>query len=88
MGDFNALEGSETYISVTEHFNDAMYVAEETDPGYTYQNWGNLDNADRIDYFMLSKTGFKVNRYEVLDGVRDGVYTSDHCPIVLNVTLE
>ena len=88
MGDFNALEGSETYISVTEHFNDAMYVAEESDPGYTYQNWGNLDNADRIDYFMLSKTGFKVNRYEVLDGVRDGVYTSDHCPIVLNVTLE
>ena len=88
MGDFNALEGSETYISVTEHFNDALYVAEEAEEGYTYQNWGNIDNAERIDYFMLSKTGFKVNSYQVLDGVRNGVYTSDHCPIVLNVTVE
>ncbi len=88
MGDFNALEGSETYISVTEHFADAMYEAEESDDGYTYQNWGDLENSRRIDFFMLSKTGFQVHTYEVLDGVREGVYTSDHCPIVLKVTLE
>lgn len=88
MGDFNAREGSKTYVSVTEHFLDAMYAAEITDESYTYQNWGNLENARRIDYFMLSKSGFVVKEYDVLTDTHDGVYSSDHCPIVLTVTME
>ena len=88
MGDFNALEGSETYISATENFDDAMYAAGGTENGYTYQNWGNMEKACRIDFFMLSKTGFQVKDYQVLSGIRDGVYTSDHCPIVLKVALD
>ena len=88
MGDFNAVEGSRTYESVTEHFLDAMYAAERTEDSYTYQNWGNLENAKRIDYFMLSRSGFAVQEYDVLTELHDGVYSSDHCPIVLTVTLE
>lgn len=88
MGDFNALEGSETYNSVTENFLDAQKVAPVTSDSHTYQNWGNEESFKRIDYFMVSKTGFKINSYNVLSGVRDGVYTSDHCPIVLEVELE
>lgn len=87
MGDFNAEEGSETYISVTEHFLDARYAAEETVDTYTYQNWGDLDNARRIDYFMLSKTGFRVHSYCALTEPYDGIYSSDHSPIVLRVSL-
>jgi exonuclease III len=37
---------------------------------------------------MVSKTGFKVESYNVLSGIRDGVYTSDHCPIILEVKIE
>ena len=88
MGDFNALEGSETYNSVTENFLDAQKVALKTSDSHTYQNWGNEASFRRIDYFMVSKTGFKINSYNVLSGVRDGIYTSDHCPIVLEVELE
>ncbi len=88
MGDFNAKEGSETYTSVTENFLDAYYAANETMDSYTYQNWGNLDNSKRIDYFMLSKSGFEVHKYEVLTHTHNGVYSSDHCPIVLSVTME
>lgn len=88
MGDFNAKEGSETYESVTEHFLDAYYAAEETMDSYTYQNWGNLDNSRRIDYFMLSESGFSVHSYEVLNHTHDGVYCSDHCPILLTVSLD
>ena len=88
MGDFNALEGSETYNSVTENFLDAQKVALKTSDSHTYQNWGNEASFKRIDYFMVSKTGLKINSYNVLSGVRDGVYTSDHCPIVLEVELE
>ena len=88
MGDFNALEGSVTYNSVTENFLDAKKVAEKTSDSHTYQNWGNPEKFQRIDYFMASKTGFKINSYDVLSGVHDGVYSSDHCPIVLDVKLE
>ena len=88
MGDFNAVEGSETYKSVTQDFLDARYEAAETRDSYTYQNWGNLENAKRLDYFMISKTGWQALRYAVVDPVRDGIYTSDHCPIVLELVLQ
>lgn len=88
MGDFNALEGSVTYNSVTENFLDAKKVAENTSDSHTYQNWGNPEKFQRIDYFMVSKTGFKINSYDVLSAVHDGVYSSDHCPIVLEVEIE
>ncbi len=88
MGDFNALEGSETYIKVTENFSDARYETENTSDSHTYQGWGNPEKYKRIDYFMISKTGFKVNSYNVVSGLHDGVYSSDHCPIVLEVQLE
>ena len=88
MGDFNALEGSETYQSATEHFLDAQYAAAETMEGHTYQNWGNPEKFKRLDYFMISKTGFVAQRYAVVQPVHDGVYASDHCPIVVELVLE
>lgn len=88
MGDFNALEGSATYNSVTENFLDAQKVALNTITSHTYQNWGNPESFRRIDYFMVSKTGFKVESYNVLSGLRDGVYTSDHCPILIELRFE
>ena len=88
MGDLNAEEGSETYISATGNFLDARYEAAETTDSYTYQNWGNMEKACRIDYFMVSKTGFDILSYAVVDNVHNGVYASDHCPIVMTVTME
>ncbi len=88
MGDFNAQEGSETYTRVTENFIDARYATENTNDSYTYQGWGDPEKYKRIDYFMISKTGIKVNEYNVLSGLHDGVYSSDHCPIVLEFTID
>ncbi len=87
MGDLNAEEGSETYNSVTQSFLDARYAAPETTDSYTYQNWGNMGSAKRIDYFMISKEGIKVQRYNVVPALHDGVYSTDHCPITLEFTL-
>lgn len=87
MGDFNAQEGSKTYKSATEHFLDAQYAAAETMEGHTYQNWGNPEKYKRLDYFMISKTGFTAQRYAVIQPVHDGVYVSDHCPIVVELTM-
>ena len=88
MGDFNALEGSETYQSVTSSFDDALYEAETAaGTSYTYQNWGNLENAKRLDYFMLSPDDFLVREYQVIPAVHNGTYSSDHCPIVMSAVL-
>ena len=88
MGDFNAEEGSETYINVTENFLDARYETDNTTGTGTFQRWGEIEGGERIDYFMISKEGFRVQRYAVVDIVHDGAYMSDHSPIVLDVTLE
>ena len=88
MGDFNALEGSETYQSATAYFLDAQYAAAESVQSHTYQNWGNPEKFKRLDYFMISKTGVNAQRYWVVEPIHDGIYVSDHCPIVLQLTLQ
>ena len=88
MGDFNAKENSKTYENVTQYFVDARYAAAETTDSATYQNWGNMDNARRIDYFMVSPNGMNVLRYNVLNHTHDGVFASDHWPLVLTVSFD
>lgn len=88
MGDFNCEEGSETYNAVTENFLDAKYQTENTMTSCTYQNFGKALDRNCIDYFMISKEGFTVNSYKVLTDTYDGVYPSDHFPIVTNLTLD
>ena len=87
MGDFNALEGSETYLSATENFLDAQYAAAETCQSHTYQNWGDPESYKRLDYFMISREGFRVDRYDVIHPIHEGIYASDHCPIVLHIAM-
>ena len=86
MGDFNAEEGSETYISVTKDFLDARYETEKSDFSKTYQDWGKT--GKQLDYFMISKTGFEVVEYDVVTELYDGVYSADHFPIVLKSKLK
>lgn len=86
MGDFNAEEDSETYRSAVESFDDVKYLTEKTMTSATYQNWGTALDNDCIDYVMVSKNGFTVNEYKVVQTTYDGVYPSDHFP--LSVSLE
>ena len=88
MGDLNAQEGSATYISATENFLDARYEAKETVDTFTFHGWGDAERQKRIDYFMVSKTGFAVNRYAVLDTPHNGVWSSDHAALVLELELD
>lgn len=87
MGDFNTSEGSETYNSVTENFVDAKHETEDTSDSCTYQGFGKEKEYKRIDYFMLSKGDFTVEKYFVLSGKRDGSYTSDHNSIIVDLKI-
>ncbi len=88
MGDFNADESSVTYENVTKDFLDAKYQTENTMSGCTYQAFGEQLDNENIDYFMISKTGITVNEYKVVTDTYDGVYPSDHFPILLKFTLD
>lgn len=87
MGDFNAVEDSETYRSVTKNFIDAKYQTDNPTKQATYQNWGKSLDRECIDYLMISKTGIKAKTYKVVDSTYDGVYPSDHFPIFLTLEL-
>ncbi|MBQ9517108.1 MAG: endonuclease/exonuclease/phosphatase family protein [Eubacterium sp.] len=88
MGDFNADESSSTYKAATDIFLDAKYQTENTQTGATYQGFGKQLERENIDYFMISKTGIKVNEYRIIDATYDGVYPSDHFSIAVNISLE
>lgn len=87
MGDFNAEESSETYKSATKNFLDVKYQTKDASGGATYQNWGKSLDRNCIDYVMISKTGFTVNAYKVVQNTYDGVYPSDHFPLSVSLTL-
>ena len=87
MGDFNAEEGSVTYENVTKDFLDARYQVDNAVDSCTYQNFGKELDRNRIDYFMISKTGINVKSYKVVTDTFDGVYPSDHFPLLAEFTL-
>lgn len=87
MGDLNAREDTETYRAATQSFDDAKYRTADPPAGPTYQKWGHRLNDENIDYFLISKTGISVSDYRIADTVYDGVYPSDHFPILLHIDL-
>ena len=68
-------------------FLDVKYQTKDPIKSCTYQNWGKRLDDDCIDYIMISKTGFRVNSYNVVRTTYDGVYPSDHFPITASLTL-
>lgn len=81
FGDLNATEDSTTYKNVTESFYDAKYTLKSFEKSCTYQGFGTDLDSDCIDYFLISKTGIKMNAYKVVKDTYDGVYPSDHYQI-------
>ncbi len=88
MGDFNATEDSQTYLTATEALLDIKYQVENDYVNCaTYHNWGQELNRSAIDYFMITKTGVSVDSYEVITTTYNGKYVSDHFPIVTMLTI-
>ena len=88
MGDFNATESSQTYLTATETFWDVRYqVKNDYTNCATFHNWGQQLNNKPIDYFFITQTGFTVNSYQVVTTTYNGNYASDHFPIVTTLTL-
>ncbi len=88
MGDLNAAaEYGSTYQTATTYFKDAKYCTNDSDDGTTWHGWDFSDNTEIDDFFMISETGIDVLQYRILRDSYDGVYPSDHYPIMLKMTL-
>ena len=87
MGDMNDFVGSATYnYALSRNLNDAQIVASEKylGPGATYHAYGRIINNARIYYFFTSYD-ITVNSYKVIDKTYNGVYSSDHFPILMKI---
>ena len=88
MGDMNALEDTPTIQSTKDSFDDALKIATTTTgTDYTYNNWGDPEAGDRIDYILIGKGAATVSEYHVVNNSHNGIYSSDHCPIYIKTKI-
>lgn len=96
MGDFNATPDDPVLKILTDernprHLTDSRALAQTVlGPSWSYQEFGNLpmDKRVLIDYVLL-KGPWQMHEYGVMDvGRPDGGYASDHCPVVIRLSLK
>ena len=87
-GDFNADEKSETYSMLTESFADSRKLAEESESGKTFHNYGLGDpfHSSAIDFVFVPKNVW-VTRYKIIDNKVNKMYLSDHYGLCVDLRL-
>ncbi len=87
-GDFNfGSERTNAYRIATSLYDDAKYRTEDSDSGTTWHGWEITDYVEIDDYFFISKAGIDVQQYRILRDNENGVYPSDHYPILMKIAL-
>lgn len=89
-GDFNCKPDTVAFESlVNGGFVSSMYVAPETMSIGTYHGYTKSDTSDElpIDHILFSKTNGYAKSYTVMTDKYNGIYPSDHFPIVSEITL-
>ncbi len=88
-GDFNVIEGSETYNVASSLLNDSKKIAKSVHESITYHGYGSSSASVKngcIDYIFVS-SDIKVENYCVYDELVDGGYASDHYAVYVDLTL-
>jgi endonuclease/exonuclease/phosphatase family metal-dependent hydrolase len=86
-GDFNTYEGDEAYNEMITCLKDSKFLADESDEGKTFHNYGKqFFRLKPIDFVFVSD-GVKVNRYKIIDEKISGMYLSDHYGVCVDAVL-
>lgn len=83
-GDFNQTRGMSAHSEVSAVLNDSLAAANENEIKGTYQEWGEQDNAEPID-FIFSSDAITAVDYQVLDDISNS-YVSDHYGVYAEFT--
>ena len=94
-GDFNSSPDSDVIAHITDakndnHLTDSRNVSPVVyGPAWSWHDFGALSYSQRplLDYVFV-RGGLKVNRYGVLAEDENGMYLSDHAPVLVNVSFE
>ena len=89
-GDLNAKDDTLMYQRIQESgFQDTRELAEQSDTGATYHGYRGLDkwNDRPIDYIFVNGYCQSVAVYQILDQKINGIYPSDHYPVVSRLTM-
>ena len=88
-GDFNDEEGGDAYNRVLESgFKDTKYIAAESDSGTTFHGYSELVEKEMpIDYIFVNGFVSSVKFYKIDDEKINGIYSSDHHPVISEMTL-
>ena len=89
-GDFNAFPDSETVRTAASLLLNSRVITENGPFGEegTFHRWGELQEEKRqaIDYIFVSPE-VRVLEYRTEDGRVDGLYSSDHDPVLVKITI-
>lgn len=90
-GDLNEDEDSEMYNRIiASGLRDSKYIAKDTMDAGTYHGYSSLTEKTRtspIDFIFVNSYAVKVDSYKVDLTKYDGIYPSDHHPIIVKLTL-
>jgi len=81
MGDFNTWVGTDDYYTLTGSYADVWAAAANAGTASSFNGTGATEGDSRIDY-VWSAGGLAISRVTVPDTIVNGVYPSDHAPVV------
>lgn len=87
-GDFNTFETAEAYSVMSASMDDTKLLAENSDTGITFHKYGTIEEHEdgAIDFIFTTK-GMTVDTYKIIRNTVEGMYPSDHYPIVADIVL-
>lgn len=86
-GDFNTYSDGDVYASMTAGADDAAVTADiAVEAGITYHNYGKKadEGQGAIDFIFVTKDT-PVDTYKVIKDTVQGMYPSDHYPIIADI---
>lgn len=88
-GDFNTYETAEAYSVMTASMTDTKTVAKNSDTGITFHKYGTIEeHKDGAIDFIFTTNGMEVDTYKIIRNTVQGMYPSDHYPIVADIIIK
>lgn len=86
-GDFNTKQNADAYEKMCLTLSDSKFLAENSDDGATYLNYGrNPLETKPIDFVFVSSE-IRVDTYKIIDEKIEGMYLSDHAGLCVDLHL-
>ena len=89
MGDFNTAPGTSDYSLMASPYQDAWVAAQNAGTASSFTGSGNTHGGSRFDYVFYSRvSALAIKNMTVPDTRINGVYPSDHYPVVAVFTVK